>query len=142
MLARKILAIDHFEKIFDLNILFYFISEEQLVKNRLLTVIPRLSTEWIMSFTIRFVSLSPSSYFCNILHMTKGESNESYGDRTPNLFLPPDRNKFRISSAVNGNKNYAFGTTQSLTIDVPTQIEIHQRYIKRREISIFRQNKR
>ena len=102
-----------------------FFLEEQLVRDRLLTVIPWLSTEWIVSFTIRFVSLSPSSTFCSILRMTQGGKGESYGDKTPSLSLNPDRNKFHINSAVNGNKNYVFDTTQGfITIDVPTSRSI------------------
>ena len=100
-----------------------------MIHDRILTVLPRLSTEWIVSFTIRFVSLSPSSVYCSIFHMTQGGDKDIYGIRTPSLFLNPGRNKFHINSAVNGIVSYTFNTEQGLIVDVPTQIEIHQRYI-------------
>ena len=63
------------------------ISEEELVLKRLLTVIPWLSTEWIVSFTVRLTSLASTDQQCNIIHLSQNVGNNEYGDRTPTVLL-------------------------------------------------------
>ena len=99
-----------------------------MVSDRLLADIPRLSPEWIVSFTIRFISLSPSNKYCSVIQLTQGGSHQNYGDLTPCVYLAPGRNNFSFKSSVNGQNTFEIKTAQGLMIDVPTHIEIHQRY--------------
>ena len=111
---------------FQKNIL---ILEKPLVKGRLLTVIPRLSTEWIVSFTIRMTTLSFSD-FCNIIHLTQNDNTGTYGDRTPAVFLyrKPYTEQTLFRSAVNGKNNHNH-SSRIPKINELTHFEIHQRYV-------------
>ena len=93
-----------------------------------MTVIQRLSTEWIVSLTVRFENLNPGLGYCNIIHFTRGGALSHYGDRTPVIFLNPNRDEFYLASAINGNGNLVFLTDKGLAFNVSIRIEIHQRY--------------
>lgn len=92
-------------------------------------VIPNLSPEWIVSFTLRITSLAPSTIFCNIIQLSKEGPELEFGDRTPAVFLFPSRDQFYISSSINSNRDTGFSVTKGIALNVPTHIEIHQRYI-------------
>ena len=109
--------------------IFCFYIEEAIEQNRLLAVIQRLSTEWIVSLTVRFENLNPDGTgHCNIIQLTRENSLSQYGDRTPVIFLKPNRDEFYIASAINGNKNLILWTDKGLALNVSTRIEVHQRY--------------
>ena len=108
-----------------------------MVRDRLLTVIPRLSTEWIVSFTVRMTSLVRSNYFCNVLHLTKGGTNGQHGDRTPSVYLTPLRDKYYFATTMNQQFSFNTETTKGLVINVLTHIEIHQRYTSGGEYRFF-----
>ena len=94
-------------------LLYFFATiEVGIQSNQILTVIQRLSTEWIISLTVRFENLNPAISHCNIIHLTQGASLSQYGDRTPVIYLKPYRNKFYFGSAINGNMNYQYLTAQ------------------------------
>jgi len=103
-------------------------QEEELVKNRVLTVIPRLSPEWSVSFTLRLISLTYSSSYCNIIHLTKGGEWRQHGDKTPAVYLNPSKDKFQFVSSINNSPNHAINLANGLALNVSTRIEIHQRY--------------
>ena len=52
------------------------------------------------------VSCNLKEQFTNVFHFTIGGKNHQYGDRIPALLISKGDKKFRIRSAVNGNKNY------------------------------------
>ena len=109
--------------------IFCFYIEEAIEQNRLLAVIQRLSTEWIVSLTVRFENLNPDGTgHCNIIQLTRGNSLSQYGDRTPVILLTPNRDEFYIASAINGNMNLVHWTDKGLALNVSTRIEVHQRY--------------
>ena len=104
-----------------------------MIKGRFLAVISRLSTEWMVSFTLRMTSLpSNATNQCNIIQLTKGSSFAEtlvLGDRTPAVFLIKSRDKFSITSAINNNPNFAIKVeANGLAVNVPIQVEVHQRY--------------
>ena len=71
-------------------------------------VIPVLHKQWRLSF-----DLNPSGTingWGSIIHLTIGENNSVYGDRTPGIWFYPDTTRLYITSAVNGNKDYQTGT--------------------------------
>ena len=59
----------------------FVILEKLLERDRILAVIPRLSTEWKVSFTLRLTSLAASSKFCNVIHLTQSGDHQEIGDR-------------------------------------------------------------
>ena len=105
--------------------------EQPLVRDRLLTIIPRLSTEWIVSFSIRMTTLSTSETYCNLIHLTQNENNENHGDRNPAVSLKgtPSVLKTFFSSSVGGNKDHQYLSSQIPKINEMTHFEIHQRYV-------------
>ena len=107
------------------------ILEQLLVRGRLLTVIPRLSTEWIVSFTIRMTTLSLSETWCSAIHLTQNENSKTIGDRTPSVFLSgkPSISKISFRSAVNRNIDHYYDSFAIPKINELTHFEIHQRYV-------------
>ena len=96
-----------------------------------MAVIPRLSTEWIVSFTLQITSLAQSLHFCNVIQLTQGGHYTQYGDRTPSVSLygTPTITNFVFSSSING-RPYEIEFRPSVPeVNVPTHIEVHQRYV-------------
>ena len=107
------------------------ILEQLLVQGRLLTIIPRLSTEWIVSFTIRMKTLSMSELWCSLTHLTQNGNNENHGDRTPAVFLEgtPTIIYALFTASVDGDKSHQYISSQIPKINEMTHFEIHQRYV-------------
>ena len=100
----------------------YHFAEYRLTK-KLLTTIPRLSTEWFISFDLTlFVT---QSSFVNIIQCTTGRGN--HGDRTPSVFQGPGSSKLYIYSSIDDDHHYRF-TTDELSLNVKHHIEIDQTY--------------
>uniref|UniRef100_A0A7M5WRY4 Cnidarian restricted protein n=1 Tax=Clytia hemisphaerica TaxID=252671 RepID=A0A7M5WRY4_9CNID len=100
---------------------------EDLQPNNLVLFIPILSNEWIVQLHFKLLAEhAGESKWCNIIHVTKGQNNIVYGDRTPAIFFDKATSLLSIGSAVNGSKNYA----RYLTVQYNTEynVEIHQRY--------------
>ena len=96
----------------------------------MLAVIQRLSTEWIVSFTFRLTSATQSSTYCNLIHLTDGGSYAEYGGRTPAVLLKgaPTITNFVFSSSINGLPSEIKFEAPVSEVNVPTHIEVHQRY--------------
>ena len=115
------------------SLIFYysiFFLEKPIKWGERLTIIPYLSTEWIVSFTLQLQNMATSQAMCNVIHFTTGGDGNGHGARTPSLFLNGNRNQFLFTNSVNGNHNYNTYTPKGLSLDgTPTHIEIHQRYL-------------
>ena len=73
-------------------------------------------------------SLTSSSYKCNIIQLTKGGLVGQHGDRTPSVFLFPWSDRLYFASSINYDQNYFLPSAKEIVVNVPTHIEIHQRY--------------
>jgi hypothetical protein len=107
-----------------LNFLLVFYPE----KNTLLAVIPRLSTEWSISFELHplyGVVVQPDK-LCNIFHLTIGGAWGDFGDRIPAVFMK--NNEISVASAINNNPNFSPSLGIRL-IDKPLKMEINQLYV-------------
>ena len=98
--------------------------------DRMLTVFPRLSAEWIVSFTLRMTTLATSSNYCSIIQLTQGGVFQQHGDRTSAVILYPPRDWFYFSSSINDNPNHYINNYIRI-------IEIHQRYVNGGEYRYF-----
>ena len=109
------------------------------MKNNLLTIIPRLSTEWSVSFEFRQTSLI--AVWTNIIKFTTSDNSNNrindveFGDRTPAVFVNPGSTIFHFASAVNGSANYY--VDQPFKSNKKYRIEIHQRYVSRGNYRYF-----
>ena len=102
----------------------YYFTEYRLTK-KLLTTIPRLSTEWFISFDL--IMFATQNYFINLIHFTIGENNNQYGDRIPAVFQSPESRKLHFTSSIGDNRNYIFNS-EELSLNVKHHIEIDQTY--------------
>ena len=96
---------------------------------RVLFTIPRLSTEWILSFD--FITTKATWEDCqwlNILHLTKGGDNSEHGDRIPAIFINCATRKLLVYNMISGNPIVMVDNTE-IDPNVLYHIEIHQRYI-------------
>ena len=111
------------------HLLFSFSTEQEVVRNTLLTKIPHLSAEWIVSLKVRFHGHLASP--CNIFRMAQGYRNNDYhGDRYPLISVyhyPAYR--FQIASSIGSNKNHAQDLYFGFQINQKYSIEIQQRYV-------------
>uniref|UniRef100_A0A7M5V1R0 Cnidarian restricted protein n=1 Tax=Clytia hemisphaerica TaxID=252671 RepID=A0A7M5V1R0_9CNID len=99
---------------------------EDLQPNNLVLFIPILSNEWIVQLHFKLLAEhAGESKWCNIIHVTKGQNNIVYGDRTPAIFFDKTTMRLGIGSAVNGSKNYARYPTVQYNTEY--NVEIHQR---------------
>ena len=99
-------------------------------------VISRLSTEWIVSFTLRLNSLTAASQYCSIVHLTQGGNYQSMGDRIGSVFLLREGStyaKFIFSTGINGEP--AQPTVSG--INNSAKIEFHQRYLSGGKYRVF-----
>ena len=113
-----------------LSFLYFILTilEDELVKNRLLTTISRLSTEWIVSLTLRLTSLASESSLCNIIHLSIGGNTGRHGTRTPAFYLNPTKDELHFASSIDNSYSRFTRLTNSLALNVSTRIEVHQRY--------------
>lgn len=103
-----------------------FILEILLAKETLLTTIPWMSAEWIISFTLTLTSLSDD---CNLVQFTTGGDYGVVGGRIPAIFINKHQGTVDMVyiNSVSG-KNRAVRSFIP-PINVETQIEMHQRYV-------------
>ena len=108
--------------------------EIAITKNNLLATIPRMSTEWSISFQFRQTSLSP--VWTNIIRFAS--ANTTYGSpitigkRIPAVFININSRKLHFTHAVNGMANYIVnGEATDNKLNDNLYIEIHQRYVSR-----------
>ena len=74
--------------------------------------------------------MRPANYtkaqYQNVLHLTKGGDSQENGDRTPAVWIHPERGVF-FSSAVNGKSDYGFFCRQHLPkAGIWTRYEVSQ----------------
>ena len=114
--------------------------EIAITKNNLLATIPRMSTEWSISFQFRQTSLSP--VWTNIIRFAS--ANTTYGSpitigkRIPAVFININSRKLHFTHAVNGMANYIVnGEATDNKLNDNHHIEIHQRYVSRGDYRYF-----
>ena len=120
-----------------LNKNIWLIIGTELVRNKLLSTIPILSTEWIVSFDYKVTrTVWTDCNWLGVLTFTIGQDLDNYGDRTPSLYVRCADRQLVFSSAINGiiafNKMVLQINSNGLY-----HIEIHQRYISGGEYRYF-----
>ena len=110
----------------DWQTLFSSPSERQLKQNQMMTKIPRLGKEWLVSFEVK-----PTLYrsFGLVLQMTTGGKVGQYGDRTPAIWLHKTKGVF-VSSAVNGDGNFGRYFLPPIGEGNWTRIDVGQRLLE------------
>ena len=103
-----------------------FCFAEYIVKQNLLTTIPRLSTEWSVSFDVTLSAINAD--WVNLFHFTIGENAKKHGDRTPAVFQPPHKTSLVIALSIGFNNNYQI-PTQDLGLNMKHHVEIDQIYV-------------
>jgi len=108
------------------NLIIAYFTEYELTQ-KLLTTIPRLSTEWFISFDLTLHVIYTT--YLNLIHLSGGD-----GDRIHSLFQRPKSSKLGISTFINGASIvYSF----DLDLNVTHHIEIDQTYY---DNSVYRFN--
>ena len=113
---------EHYRKLILISFLLaipisLFYDQKELKKNQFVTTIPLLPKIYEVSFDVYPTSFTNES--SSILLITKGKDNTEYGDNAPAVMLKAD--KFQISNAVNGIKDYVFN---SKAVTVKTWISV------------------
>ena len=98
-----------------------------LKRNNLITVLPCIGKEYKISFDV-FISKFIANWQ-SIIHFTVGEDNAKYGDRTPGVWIS-NQKTFYICSALNGNKDYCFKSTNVQQLGKWINVEISQTFVK------------
>uniref|UniRef100_A0A7M5VBT2 Uncharacterized protein n=1 Tax=Clytia hemisphaerica TaxID=252671 RepID=A0A7M5VBT2_9CNID len=101
-------------------------EEEEFKENLLRAIIPQMSTEWIVQFKFKLTAAHTHiKVKCNLIHLSQSGAGETYGDRTPSVYVYKETMEMRIFTAINGKHKYK-GYTVQYGIDY--NVEIHQRY--------------
>jgi len=90
-----------------------------------LTIIPRLSTEWFVSFDVILFTTQP--FYINLIHFTIGENIQKHGDRIPAVFQQPGTSRLHITTSLGSNYNFIYNT-EELTSNVKHHVELDQTY--------------
>ena len=107
-----------------------------IVKNNLLAIIPRMSTEWSISFQFRQKTISP--VWTSIIHFSNTTYPLTIGYRIPAVFIRFNSTKLVVTHAVNGNPNYiAHHVLPEYNMNEDHHVEIHQRYVSRGDYRYF-----
>lgn len=105
-----------------------------------MATIPRLSTEWSISFQYR--QTSQYNGWVNLIHFAVSDSVDSIddpivsGDRVPAVFIENGAT-LHITNEVNGNPNYYPRSGTQINLNEKYFIEIHQRYVSRGNYRYF-----
>ena len=108
-----------------------YILEQLLEHGRMLAVIPVLSPEWSLTFTVRLLDLSAlSGEYSGIIHLTENGNGGPYGDRTPlvNLKKVSEAFHLELASAINSQDKFWL-SAHVMKVGESTHVEIHQRYV-------------
>ena len=105
-------------------LLFFYLLEQPTVRNKLLTTIPWMSAEWIISFTLKLNSDGDG----NIIQFTTGDS----GSRIPGVFINNHEIIYHYTGIVGG-----YIGRPALPLNVDNHIELHQRYVSNGKYRFF-----
>ena len=72
-----------------------------------------MGRQFIITFQLQLNNFTcgPGEAYCSVIHFTLGENVEVYGDRTPAVWISDGGNFVKMSSAINGNKDFKFDTS-------------------------------
>ena len=102
-----------------------------LEKNQLLTVLPYIGREYIVTFEL-FINNYTTADWASILHFTTSGNAESYGDRNPAVWLSGHKDHYRlihISSSIDGNTNMWIDPKKIYPLKTWIKIKISQTLI-------------
>ena len=80
-------------------------GSHEVAKNAILTTLPKLTTEWRVSFEVNPTDYKYTGY-ASLLHMTIGGNRGQVGDRSPAIWLHKTRGVL-VSSAIDGKVAYS-----------------------------------
>ena len=83
-----------------------YISKNPLVlqKDHLITVLPFIGTQYKITFDV-YISSYGKEPWSSIIHFTHNGNAETYGDRTPGIWISHEK-KVHVASAISGVTNY------------------------------------
>ena len=118
--------------------LFFPNIEKTLVQGKLLAVVPRLSAEWTLVYSLNVKSLQTTSMLCSFVHLsilTDDTSGAIYGSRSPFHYLERVTQglqgkfeKMKFGSAINSATAY-ITMSEMPEVGEWEHYEFHQRYV-------------
>ena len=96
----------------------------EIAKDVLLTTLPKLTTEWRVSFEVNPTDYKYTGY-ASLLHMTIGGNRGQVGDRSPAIWLHKTRGVL-VSSAIDGKVAYSKTVKPLPAAGEWTKIEVSQ----------------
>ena len=102
--------------------MFNEIEEFTLCKGKELGILPCLGKEYVITFELLLTEVNK---WGSVIHFTIGGNKNSYGDRTPGLWVTK-KGKFFLASAINGDSNKRFWPTDKPDTETWHKIEISQ----------------
>ena len=99
-------------------------GSHEVAKNAILTTLPKLTTEWRVSFEVNPTDYKYTGY-ASLLHMTIGGNRGQVGDRSPAIWLHKTRGVL-VSSAIDGKVAYSKTVKPRPAAGEWTKIEVSQ----------------
>ena len=99
-------------------------GSHEVAKNALLTTLPKLTTEWRLSFEVNPTDFKYNGY-ASLLHLTIGGNRGQVGDRSPAIWLHKSRGVL-VSSAIDGKVAYSKTVKPLPAAGDWTKIEVSQ----------------
>ena len=99
-------------------------GSHEIAKNALLTTLPKLTTEWRLSFEVNPTDFKYNGY-ASLLHLTIGGNRGRVGDRSPAIWLHKSRGVL-VSSAIDGAMAFSKTVKPLPAAGEWTRIEVSQ----------------
>ena len=102
---------------------FAMVEDVSLKKYQLVAILNSLPKEYELSF-----ELMPTSFlnnWTNVIHLTIGDDNRNYGNRTPGVWFQPDNSLYFNSPINDSSKNFSVLTVRAQIMEW-TKVKISQ----------------
>ena len=109
----------------------FFHIEVTLVQGKLLAVVPRLSAEWSLTYSINVKSIQMTDDICSFVILSTIEDHTIYGSRSPFHYIQrkiQDTFEMKFSSAINSALEVVT-MSEMPKVGEWEHYEFHQRYV-------------
>ena len=104
----------------------------EIKKSQTIKVLNTLPKEYELSFEVKLTSIAHVAW-SNIIHLTVGGNVNTYGDRTPGIWIHSNKNYY-FAFALNGNRNSVFDSNIVIKLMEWTKIRISQLLIEGKHV--------
>ncbi|XP_065641526.1 uncharacterized protein LOC101240728 [Hydra vulgaris] len=105
---------------------FFMENETGLADENCVAILKRLSKEYAIFFEIKFLSFQ--NIWTSVIHLTTGENVDTYGTRSPAIFIDEKMLRLKINFDISGKPNKEIYVNNPIELHVWFSMKIMQKY--------------